>query len=123
MSKILEKYKLKFVIQKIDITTNRAEVIGEPGSKEDFYIPFIFLHTSPEYYREEVLPEIDKAIQGLPFVPDWDGVYDITIQGVNSIIEGYGGSSDQYTIPTKDLKEIIELWCDWIENLDIDFVV
>lgn len=71
-----------------------------------------------EYLVEELLVEIDKAIQGVPFEED-GGYVDIYLElGFPNSTFTSGGGTNQLieTIPTVDLKEIILSWVEFLEN-------
>lgn len=71
-----------------------------------------------DFYEDELLIEINKAIQGLTFESDGggDNVY-LTIGYPNSIFEFEGVSNNIVsTIPTEDLKQILLLWIDFVQD-------
>lgn len=80
-----------------------------------------FLSNQPyrEYLEEELLEEIEKAIQNQSFNSDGggDGVY-LEIGNTNSTFKSGGGTYEIISsLPTTDLKELI---LSWIEFIDIN---
>lgn len=71
-----------------------------------------------EFFEEELLIDIEKAIQNQPFDPDGggDGVY-LEIGYPNSTFTSGGGAFKiTPTIPTEDLKKIILSWVEFLNN-------
>lgn len=112
-SLILKQYGLTFQIITDNNNNQEARV---HGTMESLYIDDYFMSGNfKEFYEEELLPELEKAIQGLPFDEDGGGesTY-LTIGYPLSYLNRINGVDPQKSIPTNDLKEIIQSWIEFL---------
>lgn len=114
---ILQEYGISF--QKINVGNEVISFADQETISDISYSISGYLNSQPykAYLEEELLMEIDKAQQGLPFESDGGG------DGV-SLTLGYpkstfitGGVTSQITasINTEDLKEVILSWVEFLE--------
>lgn len=110
---ILQQYGLKFNII-IDKDNNReARVSG--GSQSVYLDDYLMTGNYKEFYSDELLPEIENAIQGNNFDPDGGGDNTfLIIDYPQSFLKRINGIDPQLSIPTEDLKEIIESWIEFL---------
>lgn len=117
---ILEQYGLMFRVI-TDVNNNReARVYGTLGLS--LYLDDYFMTGNyKEFYEEELLPEINKAIEGLPFIEDGGGEHTfLTIGYPLSYLDSINGINPQKSLPTEDLKEIIQSWIEFLNLNNLD---
>lgn len=107
---ILEQYKIRFEI----VIINERKILNITSTVIPYFSGY-FIKVYPEFLTDEIIPEINKAILGLPFEEDAGGVYDFLKLG-HVISYFYNDDNDLFAIPTLDLKEIILSYIDWINN-------
>lgn len=114
---ILDLYKIKFETILVD-GVKQIQVSSE-------IIPFLtgfFLKLYPEYLVDELIPEINKAINGQSFDQDGGGIYHY-LKIDKTISYFYYDQNNIYSIPTNDLKEILLSYVEWITNNGlVDFI-
>ncbi|MFC0515613.1 hypothetical protein ACFFGT_15445 [Mucilaginibacter angelicae] len=75
---------------------------------------------SVEFIAEDILSEINKAISGTPFDEDAGGFLSfLTIGPSVSTFSSINEADADYSIPTIDLKEILSIWVDWVNQHEI----
>jgi hypothetical protein len=103
---ILNKYGLSFDPKKI----NTSSAIG-------CHLSGYLMGQSIEFISEDVLPEIDKAISGKPFDEDAGGFLSFLIIGAPTCtFSSINEAEADCAIITHDLKEILLLWVDRVNQ-------
>ncbi|MEO3404225.1 hypothetical protein AAFN85_10000 [Mucilaginibacter sp. CAU 1740] len=103
---VLNKYGLSFDSKKL----NNPSALGG-------HLSGYLMGQSVEFISEDVLPEIDKAISGKPFDEDAGGFLSfLTIGTPTCTFSSVNEAEADCSIPTHDLKDILLLWVDWVNQ-------
>lgn len=114
MNSVLEKYKITFEILNVD-----DRKILNITSKVIPYFWGYFMKIYPKFLLDEILPEIDKALNGENFDEDAGGIIDFLKIG-NETSYFYNSQENQFGIPTIELKEIILEYVNWIKQNELE---
>ena len=111
---ILDKYKIAFKYDKSSTRGRWLAVEQIIPTDNNFHLCCYFINMGVEIFQD-VLTEIDKAMEGLPFDEDGGGSESyLTIGSETSNFESANPRSGVKSIPTKDIRDILILWIDWV---------
>lgn len=81
----------------------------------NFFLSGYFESVFPDFFQEEILPEIDKALSGQLFDENGGGIISfLKIGHITSSFSNTNKGVGVTIIPTIDLKEIIKSWVEWV---------
>lgn len=112
----LERYKLHFQFV-ADETEKKHLSISGVATPLSYHLIGYFLGQSVEFLRDDVLPEMQKAISGQSFDEDAGGILSfLTIGPVTSIFDETDITRPSFPIPTQDIFDIISAWVTWVTS-------
>lgn len=114
---ILDKYEIEFKLVK-DSGQKYLNARQKFTTDVNFFICGFFVHQGIEVLQD-VLMDIEKAQNGDPFDEDpYQSGLDIFlfIGALTSLFKSANAAAGTATIPTQDIKEIIEACIDWVVN-------
>lgn len=112
---ILDQYHIEFSVISDSNGDKWLHVKQKIPTDINFFLSSYFEAVFPVFFQERVLPEIDKAISGQPFDENGGGVFSfLKIGSVTSSFSNTNKGAGIATIPTVDLKEIINSWVEWV---------
>jgi len=121
---ILQQYHLSF---QIEMLTNGLRIPQVRSTSNTNILSGLladyFLDSSVVGFKENILSEINTAVNNQPFDPKNDGLHEfvsITIGATTSYIKNDSNTNLVEAIPTLDLKEIILTWIEWVETNNLD---
>lgn len=115
MSAIIDKYKLVFQILKGNKNVRLASIDSENNPDLGFHLWGYFRGLPINFLTNYLLPEVNNAINGHPFQEDGDGTLSfLTIGPSVSTFSALNEAVTDVSIPTQDLKDIIDAWVGWI---------
>ena len=114
---VLNKYKIEFITSE-DGVKPRIKTLVSTDINSFFFNYFISVGFW--FLKDELLLELDKAINGLPFDTDGGGyVVFLTIDKEQSQFRSQG-NLNSYSMPTTDLRDLISNWVEYIEEHNLD---
>ncbi len=114
-TEILKKHQIEFLIISDNDGDKSLHVRQIIPSDLNFFLSEYFEAVFPDFFQKEILPEIDKALSGQLFDEDGGGVFSfLKIGRITSSFSNTNKGAGVATIPTIDLKEIIESWVEWV---------
>lgn len=121
---IIEQYHLSFQIEVLSNGLRLPQVRSTSNTNIlSALLADYFLDSSAEGFQENILSEINRALNSKPFDSKNDGSHEqvsITIGATTSYIKNDSNTNQVEAIPTVDLKEIILTWIEWVETNDLD---
>jgi len=113
---ILDKYDIEFKLLK-ESGEKYLHVHIKSMTDANFLISGYFVYMGVEIFQDDILPNINRALNGDPF--DENGGQSgidifLTIGASTSLLESANAMHKPVIIPTQDIKEIIEAWVDWV---------
>jgi len=118
---ILNKYDIEFRIVSDSDGDKTLDVSQKIPTDLNYFISSYFLAMSPEIFLEDILPEINKALNGQPFNKEGGGF--MTFLTIGTSISSFKSSNavaGTATIPTQDIRDVIQAWCDWITDNNLE---
>lgn len=119
---ILLTYGLEFKIS-VDVLNNKKAIIYGSGSNPitGYLQNYLMGGNFIEFYEEELIPEINKAINGQSFDPDGGGeIAFLRIGFPLSYLSRNNGHLPELSILSIDLKEIILSWIEFLKNNNLE---
>ncbi|MFK8008019.1 MAG: hypothetical protein AB8H03_16800 [Saprospiraceae bacterium] len=114
---LLNQYEIEFKIISFD---NDKDVFATQTNNSNISFclaNFLTDHLDPDYLSDELIIEMDKAIQSDSFDEDGGGISTFLKIGFpNSIFTYTSDSEKNINISTIDLKDIIVLWIEFLNN-------
>lgn len=120
---ILGTYGLEFRISKDMLNNKTAIVFGSGNNPLTPYIQnYLMGGNYIEFYEEEIIPEINKAINGQSFDTDGGGeIVFLRIGYPSCFLSMNNGYASELSIPCLDLKEILLSWIEYLNNNNLEY--
>jgi hypothetical protein len=120
-TQILNSYGIEFLIEVV--LGEKEPIVNQRTVSDISFCLFSYLmeQTFVEFLEEEVLVDINNALQGNAY--DEDGGGEIMLLGINnpnSTFASLGDSAHSVTIPTVDLKEILTSWVEFLKKNNLN---
>jgi hypothetical protein len=117
---ILKKYQMEFSIIQDERGNMHPHVTQTSPGDISYYLSGYFEAVIPEFFIEEILPEIDKAMDGQPFNEEGGGsICFLKIGRTMSKLSNTNAGVPIAEIPTQDMKDIILAWIEWMTKYDL----
>ena len=113
---IMYQYGLIFKIDPI-----RGAIIQSDEITQNLIPDYLMSGNYRIFYEEELIPELNNAIQGLPF--DEDGGGELAFLKINyplSTLYTNNGQIYEENIKTTDLKEIVLSWIEFLKSHNLE---
>ena len=119
---ILTTYGLEFRISKDILNNKRAIAFGSGNNPITPYIQnYLMGGNFIEFFEEELIPEINKAINGQSFDTDGGGeIAFLRIGHPSCFLSMNNGHSPELSMPSLHLKEIILSWVEYLKNNNLE---
>jgi len=120
---ILATYGLEFRILKDILNSKQAIVFGSGSNPITPYIQnYLMGGNYIEFYEEELITEINKAISGQSFDADGGGeIAFLRIGFPSCFLSMNDGYSPELSMPSTHLKEIILSWVEYLKNNNLEY--
>ena len=120
---ILGTYGLEFRVSKDIFNSKIAIVYGSGSNPITTYIQnYLMGGNYIEFYEDEIIPEINKAINGQGFDPDGGGeIAFLRIGHPSCFLSMNNGHSPELSMPSVHLKEIILSWVEYLNNNNLEY--